>query len=50
MLSDRMFVSFTAFIQSESIIEVLRFDDGGLLQVILFYIEELSQCQALNNT
>ena len=24
-----------AFIQSESIIEVLRFDDGGLLQVIL---------------
>ncbi|EHB10603.1 Transmembrane protein 131 [Heterocephalus glaber] len=26
------FVSFTAFIQSESIIEVLRFDDGGLLQ------------------
>lgn len=30
------FVSFTAFIQSESIIEVLRFDDGGLLQVILF--------------
>ncbi|XP_021573581.1 transmembrane protein 131-like, partial [Carlito syrichta] len=26
------FIFFTAFIQSESIIEVLRFDDGGLLQ------------------
>lgn len=32
------FFSFSAFIQSDNVIEVLRFDEGGLLEVTFYLI------------